>query len=431
MAARALTQAFKGQGRALPDGCSGLTPSIPAPGRERTPFWCTMDPSELFLREFGVRLAQLLAPTAPALVVESAVRQVLRETRGAAEREMALAPLAAPPPHAVEKHKRLELCFVHDCRHGPRGARKGCCPGHARARAAAHGPARGRFGGCLPGLLAPFCCAAGRASCRTGQVQPRCNPSACQVISAARLLTARASARRNHGCNSSACVLCKHNPNKRCLGNFARKYWVGDKLLAKCEGGILVECIDLNTGERVTDDLSDVRVEVRTPVLPVMAGAAPYFASLLRLGAARTALQRAGRQCMVPAALALDATHCAAESAVDMQAAVMDGNKFNTRCREAGEQRLEILDECEVRRAPSAPNAPPCRAPRLLPARCPVAHSALRTAVWSAACLCPASRMSGAARPPPQARPCRRPAALAGGSSALCLPTTHQLARLF
>ena len=27
----------------------------------------------------------------------------------------------------------------------------------------------------------------------------------------------------------------------------------------------------------------------------------------------------------------------------------MDGNKFNTRCREAGEQRLEILDECEVR----------------------------------------------------------------------------------
>ncbi|KAK9825886.1 hypothetical protein WJX81_001066 [Elliptochloris bilobata] len=95
---------------------------------------------------------------------------------------------------------------------------------------------------------------------------------------------------RNHGCNSGSCVLCKHNPNKRCMGNFAKKYWVGDKLLAKCEGGILIECIDVITGERVTEDLGEMRVE----------------------------------------------------------AAVMDGNKFNTRCREAGEQRLEILDECEV-----------------------------------------------------------------------------------
>ena len=68
---------------------------------------------------------------------------------------------------------------------------------------------------------------------------------------------------RNHGCNAGSCVLCKHNPNKRCMGNFARKYWVGDKLLAKCEGGILIECIDLNTGERVTEDLSDIRVEAR------------------------------------------------------------------------------------------------------------------------------------------------------------------------
>lgn len=35
--------------------------------------------------------------------------------------------------------------------------------------------------------------------------------------------------------------------------------------------------------------------------------------------------------------------------ALRAQAAVMDGNKFNTRCREAGEQRLDILEECEVR----------------------------------------------------------------------------------
>ncbi len=67
---------------------------------------------------------------------------------------------------------------------------------------------------------------------------------------------------RNHGCNRLQCVLCKHNPNKRCTGNFAHKYWVGDKLLAKCEGEIQVELVDGMTGERVVEDLSDMKVEV-------------------------------------------------------------------------------------------------------------------------------------------------------------------------
>lgn len=67
---------------------------------------------------------------------------------------------------------------------------------------------------------------------------------------------------RNHGCNQLQCVLCKHNPNKRCTGNFAHKYWVGDKLLAKCEGEIQVEIVDGLTGERVTDDLTNMRLEV-------------------------------------------------------------------------------------------------------------------------------------------------------------------------
>lgn len=31
-----------------------------------------------------------------------------------------------------------------------------------------------------------------------------------------------------------------------------------------------------------------------------------------------------------------------------MQVCILDGNKYNTKCREAGEQRLEILDDCEV-----------------------------------------------------------------------------------
>ena len=31
-----------------------------------------------------------------------------------------------------------------------------------------------------------------------------------------------------------------------------------------------------------------------------------------------------------------------------LQLCILDGNKFNSRCREIGEQRMEILDECEV-----------------------------------------------------------------------------------
>ena len=31
-----------------------------------------------------------------------------------------------------------------------------------------------------------------------------------------------------------------------------------------------------------------------------------------------------------------------------LQVCILDGNRYNKRCREAGEQRLEILDDCEV-----------------------------------------------------------------------------------
>lgn len=65
-------------------------------------------------------------------------------------------------------------------------------------------------------------------------------------------------------------MLCKHNPNKRCTGNFAHKYWVGDKLLAKCEGEIQVEMVDGTTGERVTEDMSSIRLEVCCCVLLCM-----------------------------------------------------------------------------------------------------------------------------------------------------------------
>ena len=58
-------------------------------------------------------------------------------------------------------------------------------------------------------------------------------------------------------------MLCKHNPAKRCTGNFAHKYWVGDKLLAKCEGTIMVELIDAETGARMTDEVQGMKIEVR------------------------------------------------------------------------------------------------------------------------------------------------------------------------
>ena len=58
-------------------------------------------------------------------------------------------------------------------------------------------------------------------------------------------------ASRNHGCNQPQCVLCKHNPNKRCGVNFAGKYWVGDVLLAKCEAEIDVEVLDIASQSRV------------------------------------------------------------------------------------------------------------------------------------------------------------------------------------
>ena len=38
----------------------------------------------------------------------------------------------------------------------------------------------------------------------------------------------------------------------------------------------------------------------------------------------------------------------AAERRPAAQVCILDGNKYNARCREVGEQRLEILEECEV-----------------------------------------------------------------------------------
>ncbi|KAK9849495.1 hypothetical protein WJX84_011563, partial [Apatococcus fuscideae] len=156
-----------------------------------------------------------------------------------------------------------------------------------------------KFGQRLAGLLAPHVAApriqeciqqvideANAASAR--QAVPPVQPS--QPARPAALELAFVHDCRNHGCNRLNCVLCKHNPNKRCRGNFAHKYWVGDRLLAKCDGEIQVELINIDTQQTVSAGLQDACIEV----------------------------------------------------------SILDGNKYNTRCREAGEQRSEIMDECEV-----------------------------------------------------------------------------------
>lgn len=61
----------------------------------------------------------------------------------------------------------------------------------------------------------------------------------------------------------SQCVLCEHNPNRRCSVNFAPKYLVNDILKAKCDAPIRIEVIDRATGVPLGEDIPDVHLEVR------------------------------------------------------------------------------------------------------------------------------------------------------------------------
>eukprot|EP00798_Chlamydomonas_sp_ICE-L_P011523 gene11523-34235_t len=64
------------------------------------------------------------------------------------------------------------------------------------------------------------------------------------------------------GCLDPQCALCQHNPNRRCLVNFDRKYLVNDVLKAKCGATIRVELIDRQTGVQVDDDMLELRLEM-------------------------------------------------------------------------------------------------------------------------------------------------------------------------
>ena len=66
-------------------------------------------------------------------------------------------------------------------------------------------------------------------------------------------------------------MLCKQNPAKRCGGNFAGKYWVGDRLAAKCEAEINVEVHDTqrgDKGERINVD--GIKIQARATTCHAM-----------------------------------------------------------------------------------------------------------------------------------------------------------------
>ncbi len=64
------------------------------------------------------------------------------------------------------------------------------------------------------------------------------------------------------GCLDPQCSLCQHNPSRRCVVNFDRKYLVNDMLKARCNAPIRIELIDRNTGLPVEEEIPELRLEV-------------------------------------------------------------------------------------------------------------------------------------------------------------------------
>ncbi|GIL45703.1 hypothetical protein Vafri_2882 [Volvox africanus] len=64
------------------------------------------------------------------------------------------------------------------------------------------------------------------------------------------------------GCLDPQCALCTHNPSRRCMVNFDRKYLVNDVLKARCGAGIRVELIDPLTGQPVEEKLPEITLQI-------------------------------------------------------------------------------------------------------------------------------------------------------------------------
>ncbi|KAK9846825.1 hypothetical protein WJX84_002893 [Apatococcus fuscideae] len=92
------------------------------------------------------------------------------------------------------------------------------------------------------------------------------------------------------GCLDPQCVLCEHNPHRRCNVNFAPKYLVNDVLKAKCDAPIRIEVIDRSTGVPLGEDIPDVHLEM----------------------------------------------------------SILDGNAYDNKCLETGQERDDDLDACSL-----------------------------------------------------------------------------------
>jgi hypothetical protein len=114
------------------------------------------------------------------------------------------------------------------------------------------------------------------SSMLTGMVQPTC-------LLTRRQLTARCNraCNRSLGCLDPQCVLCEHNPHRRCNVNFAPKYLVNDILKAKCEAPIRVEIIDRATGVPVGEEIPDVQLEASLTRLHVVCYLSGWHALLM------------------------------------------------------------------------------------------------------------------------------------------------------
>lgn len=60
--------------------------------------------------QFGLRVAQLVAPTAHVQTVQHAVKQTIMEASALANRANNIS------SHSSSQQRQLELVFVHDCR---------------------------------------------------------------------------------------------------------------------------------------------------------------------------------------------------------------------------------------------------------------------------------------------------------------------------
>ena len=77
----------------------------------------------------------------------------------------------------------------------------------------------------------------------------------------------RTRTRRSTGCGDADCGLCQYNPTRVCTHNFKRKYLIGDKLRAKCDGEVCLELVDSTTGECVTNNWLPPDCQVRVHML--------------------------------------------------------------------------------------------------------------------------------------------------------------------